>query len=81
MPVRPWVKIAADAEVHAGDMLVHVGDGTARPERESQTAEAPFALVLDPKPGERAPDGSYRVKCELMGTSVFAATVTTVEKH
>lgn len=44
--IRASVRIAAGAELHAGDELVHVGDGTARPARSPVEAKAAFARVL-----------------------------------
>lgn len=63
--IRAAVKIAPGEAVEAGDYLTHAGGG-ARPRRGPLAAVGAFALVLDPTPGERAPDGSYRVKCELI---------------
>lgn len=63
--IRAAVKIAPGAAVEAGDYLTH-SEGGAKPQRGPLAAVGAFALVLDPTPADRAPDGSYRVKCELI---------------
>lgn len=63
--IRAWVQIAPGETVEAKDYLTH-SEGGAKPQRGSLAAAGAFARVLDSTPGERAPDGSYRVKCELI---------------
>ena len=63
--IRAAVKIAPGVSVEAGDYLTH-SEGGAKPQRGPLAAAGAFARVWDPTPGERAPDGSYRVKCELI---------------
>lgn len=63
--IRAAVKIAPGESVEAGDYLAH-SEGGAKPQRGPLAPLAAFARVSDPTPGERAPDGSYRVKCELI---------------
>lgn len=63
--IRAWVQIAPGEAVAAQDYLAH-SEGGAKPQSGPMAAVGAFALVLDPTPSERAPDGSYRVKCELM---------------
>ena len=62
---RAAVKIAPGAAVETGDYLGHSEVG-AVPQRGPLAPAGAFARVSDPTPGERAPDGSYRVKCELI---------------
>lgn len=63
--IRAWVQIAPGEAVDAQDYLAH-SEGGAKPQRGPLAAVGAFALVLDPTPADRAPDGSYRVKCELI---------------
>lgn len=70
--IRIAVKVAAGETVEAGDYLTHTPDG-ATPQRGPLAGDGAFARVVDPTPGERAPDGSYRVKCELFIARPFAA--------
>ena len=63
--IRAAVKIAPGEAVEAGDYLAH-SEGGAKPQRGPLAAVGAFARVLDSTPGERASDGSYRVKCELI---------------
>lgn len=63
--IRAAVKIAPGATVGAGDYLTH-SEGGAMPQRGPLAPVGAFARVSDPTPGERAPDGSYRVKRELI---------------
>lgn len=60
------VRIDRGEPVKAGDILEHAADGTTRPQSEPVVTKNSFARVIDPTPGERAPDGSYRVSCELL---------------
>ena len=60
------VRIDGGIAVKAGDVLEHAADGTTRPQSDLVLTKNSFARVIDPTPGERAPDGSYRVRCELL---------------
>lgn len=60
------VRIDGGIQVKAGDILEHAADGTTRPQSEPVVSKSSFARVIDPMPGERAPDGSYRVRCEML---------------
>jgi hypothetical protein len=67
------VRIDGGEPVKAGDILEHAADGTTRPQSEPVVTRSSFARVIDPTPGERAPDGSYRVRCELLVQRPFVA--------
>lgn len=60
------VRIDGGAPVKAGDVLEHAPDGTTRAQVGSEMTSSSFARVIDPTPGETAPDGSYRVRCEML---------------
>tara|TARA_R110002020_G_scaffold161283_1_gene346224 strand:+ start:801 stop:1037 length:237 start_codon:yes stop_codon:yes gene_type:complete len=60
------VRIDGGEAVKAGDVLEHALDGTTRAQGNPAVTARSFARVIDPTPGERAPDGSYRVRCEML---------------
>ncbi|WP_316358973.1 hypothetical protein [Devosia sp.] len=60
------VRIDGGIAVKAGDLLEHATDGTTRPQSDPVVTKNSFARVIDPTPGETAPDGSYRVRCEVL---------------
>jgi len=70
--IRCAVKIAPWGTVEAGDYLHH-SEGGAAPQRGTLAAAGAFARVLDPTPCLAAPDGSYRVKCELIIARPYTA--------
>ena len=60
------VRIDGSILVKVGDVLEHADDGVTRPQGDPVVTPRSFARVLDAAPGETAPDGSYRVRCELL---------------
>lgn len=75
MPVRCTVLIAAGVKVEAGTRLCHGADGPARPQHDPLATQGPFAVVVAAEPiVPPAPDGTYRVKCELIPMSERAVT-------
>ena len=60
------VLIDSGEPVKAGDVLEHAPDGTTRPQKGTAMTPKSFARVLCPEPVGTAPNGSYRVRCELL---------------
>ena len=60
------VRIDRGVQVKAGDILEHGADGNTRVQSDPKVTLMSFARVIDPAPGETAPDGSYRVRCEML---------------
>jgi hypothetical protein len=61
--MRAHVKIAPGQQVKANDYLANAGNGAVPLPGDGPGA---FALVVDPTPSDKAADGSYRVRCEML---------------
>lgn len=64
--IKAYVKVDGLAPLVEGDILEHGADGNTRTQSHPEVTPKSFARVIDPTPGETAPDGSYRVRCEML---------------
>lgn len=68
--IRAAVRVAAGETVALGDYLGH-SEGGARSQRGPLAPVRAFSKVIGPASSERSPDGSHRVKCELITTRPY----------